>query len=77
MSLIIVSLYLIVILILIYCIAAYFKLSKAAAIITLIFSPVYLAVAHFLSPYINWHGKFDGIFRFAVELGFSHQNAVG
>jgi len=69
-------LYLIVIGVAIKGVTYCFRRSKKASIIMLSVSPIYLVTAHFLSPYTNWRGKFDDIFMFARNLGFSDQNSV-
>lgn len=77
MSIFSLLLYLIVIAIVIKGATYYFRRSKKAAYITLAISPIYLIVAHFISPYINWRGKFGGIVHFAhFQLGLSTQNAI-
>ena len=77
MSIFSLFLYIVVIFIAIMVTTYSFGRSKKAASITLAISPIYLFIAHFISPYINWRGKFGGIVHFAhFKLGLSTQNAI-
>ncbi len=69
-------LYLIVIIVAISGFMKAFERSKKATLIMTAMSPIFLLISYFISPYLNWRGKFDGMFDFAKIFVTSDQNAV-